>query len=252
MLMPMPLTLHQHRFAIYLIAITLGSTWPGASFCQNLTPFDAAAGVALHPAWVVSGLPADKAVPRSRFSLVPLAGDTVLELSTNASYGVISHAWAGPVPPYLSWRWRLERGLPQADIATKPGDDAALKVCVMFDQPLADIPFGQRAALSLARAVTGQSLPAATLCYLWDSRYPAGSAGANPYSARVRYLVLDGPASPSGQWVTQRRNVTEDFARLFGQESRSTPPVIAVAVGADSDNTGGQSLAYLTQMRWNP
>jgi hypothetical protein len=46
--------------------------------------------------------------------------------------------------------------------------------------------------------------------------------------------------------------VTEDFARLFGQESRSTPPVIAVAVGADSDNTGGQSLAYLTQMRWNP
>ena len=252
MLMPMPLTLHQHRFAIYLIAITLGSTWPGASFSQNLTPFDAAAGVALHPAWVVSGLPADKAVPRSRFSLVPLAGDTVLELSTNASYGVISHAWAGPVPPYLSWRWRLERGLPQADIATKPGDDAALKVCVMFDQPLADIPFGQRAALSLARAVTGQALPAATLCYLWDSRYPAGSSGANPYSARVRYLVLDGPASPSGQWVTQRRNVTEDFARLFGQESRSTPPVIAVAVGADSDNTGGQSLAYLTQMRWNP
>ncbi len=228
------------------------ATWPSAVFSQNLAPFVAAAGVALHPAWVASGLPADKGVPRSRFSLVPLAGDTVLELTTNASYGVLSHAWAGPAPQYLSWRWRLERGLPQADIATKPGDDAALKVCVMFDQPLADIPFGQRAALSLARAVTGQALPAATLCYLWDSRYPAGSSGANPYSARVRYLVLDGPASPSGQWVTQRRNVAEDFARLFGQESRSTPPVIAVAVGADSDNTGGQSLAYLTQLRWNP
>ncbi len=250
--MPMPLTVQQLRIAIILIAITLISTWPAASFSQNLAPFDAAAGVALHPAWVVSGLPADKGVPRSRFSLVPLAGDAVLELSTNASYGVISHTWAGPAPHHLSWRWRLERGLPQADIATKPGDDAALKVCVMFDQPLADIPFGQRAALSLARAVTGQALPAATLCYLWDSRYPAGSAGANPYSARVRYLVLDGPASPSGQWVTQRRNVAEDFARLFGQESRSTPPVIAVAVGADSDNTGGQSLAYLTQLRWNP
>lgn len=248
----MRITLFRYRFAIYFIATTLISTWPGAAFSQNLAPFDAAAGVALHPTWVVSGLPADKAVPRSRFSLVPLAGDTVLELSTNASYGVISHAWAGPVPRYLSWRWRLERGLPQADIATKPGDDAALKVCVMFDQPLADIPFGQRAALSLARAVTGQALPAATLCYLWDSRYPAGSSGANPYSARVRYLVLDGPASPSGQWVTQRRNVAEDFDRLFGQESRSTPPVIAVAVGADSDNTGGQSLAYLTQLRWNP
>lgn len=248
----MGVTLLQHRNAVYWIATALVCTWPGAALSQNLAPFDAAAGVALHPAWVASGLPADKGVPRSRFSLVPLAGETVLELTTNASYGVISHAWAGPAPRHLSWRWRLERGLPQADIATKPGDDAALKVCVMFDQPLADIPFGQRAALSLARAVTGQALPAATLCYLWDSRYPAGSAGANPYSARVRYLVLDGPASPNSQWVPQRRNVAEDFARLFGQETRSTPPVIAVAVGADSDNTGDQSLAYLTQLRWNP
>ncbi len=248
----MGVTLLQHRNAVYWIATALVCTWPGAALSQNLAPFDAAAGVALHPAWVASGLPADKGVPRSRFSLVPLEGETVLELTTNASYGVISHAWAGPVPAHLGWRWRLERGLPQADIATKPGDDAALKVCVMFDQPLADIPFGQRAALSLARAVTGQALPAATLCYLWDSRYPAGSSGANPYSARVRYLVLDGPASPSGQWVTQRRNVAEDFARLFGQESASTPPLLAVAVGADSDNTGGQSLAYLTQLRWNP
>ena len=248
----MGVTLLQHRNAVYWIATALVCTWPGAALSQNLAPFDAAAGVALHPAWVASGLPADKGVPRSRFSLVPLEGETVLELTTNGSYGVISHAWAGPAPRHLSWRWRLERGLPQADIATKPGDDAALKVCVMFDQPLADIPFGQRAALSLARAVTGQALPAATLCYLWDSRYPAGSSGANPYSARVRYLVLDGPASPSGQWVTQRRNVAEDFARLFGQESASTPPLLAVAVGADSDNTGGQSLAYLTQLRLNP
>ena len=248
----MGVTLLQHRNAVYWIATALVCTWPRAVFSQNLAPFDAAAGVALHPAWVASGLPADKGVPRSRFSLVPLAGETVLELTTNASYGVISHAWAGPVPAHLGWRWRLERGLPQADIATKPGDDAALKVCVMFDQPLADIPFGQRAALSLARAVTGQALPAATLCYLWDSRYPAGSAGANPYSARVRYLVLDGPASPNSQWVTQRRNVAEDFASLFGQETRSMPPVIAVAVGADSDNTGGQSLAYLSQLRWSP
>ncbi len=248
----MGVTLLQHRNAVYWIATALVCTWPGAALSQNLAPFDAAARVALHPAWVASGLPADKGVPRSRFSLVPLEGETVLELTTNASYGVISHAWDGPAPRHLSWRWRLERGLPQADIATKPGDDAALKVCVMFDQPLADIPFGQRAALSLARAVTGQALPAATLCYLWDSRYPAGSAGANPHSARVRYLVLDGPASPTGQWVTQRRHVAEDFARLFGQESRTTPPVIAVAVGADGDNTGGQSLAYLAQLRWNP
>ncbi len=146
------------------MATALICTWPGAVLSQNLAPFEAAAGGALHPTWVASGLPADKGVPRSRFTLVPLAGETVLALASDKSYGVLSQAWSGPAPAHLGWRWRLERGLPEADIATKPGDDAALKVCVMFDQPLADIPFGQRAALSLARAVTGQALPAATLC----------------------------------------------------------------------------------------
>ena len=29
-------------------------------------------------------------------------------------------------------------------------------------------------------------------CYLWDSRYPAGTRGVNPYTGRVRYLVLNG------------------------------------------------------------
>ena len=151
----------------------------------------------------------------------------------------------------MNWRWRLEQPLTAADIHTKAGDDAALKVCVMFDQPLADIPFFQRAALGLARTATGQNLPSATLCYLWDSRYPAGTHGPNPYSARVRYIVLNGAESSTGQWVSQRRRIADDFALLFGQETKALPPITAIAVGADSDNTQGSSLAYLAQLRWS-
>ncbi|HSN78943.1 MAG TPA: DUF3047 domain-containing protein, partial [Rhodoferax sp.] len=168
------------------------------------------------------------------------------------SYGVLTHAWQGAAPEFLSWRWRLEQPLGNADIKSKAGDDAALKVCVMLDQPLADIPFLQRSALALARSVSGQNLPSATLCYLWDSRYPAGTRGPNPYSARVRYIVLNGSESDAGQWVTQRRRIADDFALLFGQETLSLPPVTAVAVGADSDNTQGSSLGYVAQLRWLP
>ena len=238
--------------ASFLIAITSIAAWPGVVFGQQLAPFSGTPVGALHPAWKESGLPADRQVPRSRLTPTLLEGEPVLQLATDRSYGVLTHDWRGATPGRLQWRWQLVRGLPQADIARKAGDDAALKVCVFFDQPLADIPLLQRAALSLARNATGQDLPSATLCYLWDNRYPAGTQGANPYSARVRYLVLDGPASPSGQWITQQRNVQEDFARLFGAESASMPPVLAVAVGADSDNTQGQSLAYLSQLRWIP
>jgi hypothetical protein len=55
-----------------------------------------------------------------------------------------------------------------------------------------------------------------------------------------------------GQWTTQRRRINEDFQRLFGAESSITPPVTTIAVGADSDNTQGRSVAYLSQLRWLP
>lgn len=226
------------------------------AFCQTmpsaaLAPFAAPNGTTLHPSWELSGLPDNKA-PRSVFETLTLNGETVLALRTQASYGVLTHAWQGQAPKFLSWRWRLEQSLRQADIKTKAGDDAALKVCVMLDQPLADIPLLQRSVLALARSVSGQNLPSATLCYLWDSRYPAGTRGANPYSARVRFMVLNGSESATGQWVSQRRNIAEDFALLFGQESPALPPVTAVAVGADSDNTQGSSLGYVAQLRWLP
>jgi hypothetical protein len=248
------------RFFVFLfvaltgptLALSQTATTPNPASTLQLAPFSAANASTLHPAWQLTGLPGDHAAPRTRFEMTSLGGESVLQISTDKSYGVLTHAWQGAAPAQLEWRWRVQIPLANADLATKAGDDAALKVCVMFDQASADIPLLQRASLALARTATGQALPAATLCYVWDKRYPAGTLGANPYSARVRYIVLDGMTAPPGQWLTQRRRVAEDFQTLFGKESAVTPPVIAVAVGADSDNTQGQSLAYLSQLRWLP
>ncbi len=230
----------------------LAQTPPPPSPPKPLAPLALPDARTLHPAWRLSGLPGKHAMPLTRFVPVQQDSQTVLQITTDQSYGVLAHEWKGSVPGELAWRWRLDQPLERADIATKAGDDAALKVCVMFDQPLADIPFWQRTALSLAGSATGQDLPRATLCYLWDSRYPAGTSGHNPYTARVRYLVLEGPTSTLGQWVSQRRNVAQDFQRLFGRESPTTPPVLAVAIGADSDNTAGRSLGYVADVRWLP
>lgn len=247
---------------INLIAALAILAFSTACFAQNslptlaLAPFSDSDGdtarPALHPAWRLTGLPAKLKVPIAKFEVTSAGGEAVLQISTDKSYGVLTHAWQGPAPAQLAWRWRVTQPVANANLSTKAGDDAALKVCVMFDQATADIPFLQRAALALARTATGQDLPSATLCYVWDARSPIGTSGANPYSARVRYIVLNGPGNPSGQWQTQQRRVADDFQALFGAESASTPPIIAIAVGADSDNTQGQSLAYLSQLRWLP
>ena len=140
-----------------------------------------------------------------------------------------------------------------ADILTKAGDDAALKLCVMFDHPLNSVPFVERTLLRIARSLSGEDLPAATLCYVWDSVYKAGLQGANPYTQRVRFITLQGKGAPLAQWHTESRDVGADFAKLFPDElpaGAAAPKVRAVLIGADSDNTGAESLAWVQSVSW--
>ena len=221
------------------------TTTPGSAPPPVLPPFSHAAGGAPSAPWRVVGLPNGK-VPLTQMDVVVLDGAPVLRLRTDQSYGALSHA----LPPQtgvgvLRWRWRLDQPMPSANLLRKDGDDAPLKVCALFDLPLDAIPFIERNLLRLARRVGAEHLPGATLCYVWDHTLPAGTVLANAYSRRVRYLVLDSGTPNLGQWVPHTRDLHADFLRAFGAESDTVPPLLAIAVGADSDNTGSTSLGYL-------
>ena len=203
--------------------------------------------------WRVVGLPPGKA-PLSALEVVRHQGEPVLRLRTHASYGTLHHALPSGTPTApglrLVWQWKLEQALAQANLLHKDGDDAALKVCALYDLPLDAIPFGERTLLRLARQVTGEYLPGATVCYVWDTRLPEDTVLPNAYSRRVRWLVLDGHNAPLGSWRAHTRDLHADFLRAFGEESSSVPPLLAIVVGADADNTGGQSLGYLRPLQW--
>ncbi len=212
---------------------------------QGLQPFSSAAPGAPPAPWRLVGLPKDKA-PLAQLDIVALDGAPVLRLRTDQSYGTLSHA----LPPDtaaggLRWRWRLDVPMPAANLRRKDRDDAPLKVCAMFDLPLSAIPFVERSLLRLARSVSGEYLPGATLCYVWDHTLPAGTELANAYTRRVRFVVLDSGSQRLGQWVAHQQDLHADFLRLFGAESDTVPPLLAIVVGADSDNTGSTSLGYL-------
>ena len=67
-------------------------------------------------------------------------------------------------------------------------------------------------------------------------------------------LVLNSGDKRLGQWVTHQRDVAADFKQAFGREngSDSLPALDGVLVGADSDNSGGQSLAYVGDITLAP
>lgn len=249
---------HRRHIATLTISViaVLSAAAPRIALAQQplLMPLASTSGTTPPTPWRAVGLPPGKA-PLARFDVVNIDGVRALRLQTDSSYGTLAHEISdrtSVADATLKWRWRLDQPLAKADLRIKDGDDAALKVCVMYDMPLAQVPFVERNLLRLARSLSKELLPTATVCYVWDPGLSPGTALPNAYSRRVRYLITDGPEAAIGQWQTRERRTGADFLQLFGDESAVVPRILAVVVGADADNTAGSSLGYITDLTLVP
>lgn len=220
----------------------------------------AASALALPPladpaAWRIAGLPRSS-VPLTRFAFETVDGRAAVRVEAEGSYGNLVHALddaaAAGGPRRLRWSWRLDRPLAAADLRTRDGDDAALKVCALFDLPLDALGVIERAKMRMARALADEWLPAATLCYVWDPALPPGTLLPNAHSPRLRWIVARGRGTPAGAWQDESHDLRADFLRAFGDESTTLPPLRALALGADADNTGGRSLGYVAGVELAP
>jgi hypothetical protein len=202
--------------------------------------------------WRVVTLPAQKP-PVTRYTAERVDGRDAVRVEAAASYGNLVYGLPGVAAPRtLRWAWRMGQPNAAADLRVKSGDDAAVKVCLSFDLPMSAVPFVERQLLRLARSRTGENLPAATLCWVWAGAEERGTRLDNAYSRRVRTIVLRNRSDAPGPWQAESRDVAADFLRAFGDESPTVPPLTAVIVAGDADNTGGRSLAHVTDLAFAP
>ncbi|MDD5558086.1 DUF3047 domain-containing protein [Candidatus Methylomirabilis sp.] len=132
--------------------------------------------------------------------------------------------------PILTWRWKVDR-LPLAgDVREKSKNDQAAQIYVIFPN-------------SLIR------LRSPMLGYLWDSNAPAGTT-ADGYSpvTPIKVMVLRSGKQQLGKWVQERRNVAEDYVRLFGQNS--LPKVGRVAIWINSQHTKSTAQASFADLQF--
>jgi len=239
------------RSALLLLSALFGFASGVMAQAPALTPFGASGGAPAAP-WHVVGLP-QQTKPVTQFSVVDLDGKRALKVESQEAYGNLVHPlnWT-TTSAKLAWQWRIEQPIEASDLQTKGGDDTALKVCVSFDLSIDKIPFGDRQLLRFARSKTTEPVPAATVCYVWDAKLAAGTALDNAFTKRIRYMVVRSGPQKLNQWTSERRDVTADFLKLFGSESDTVPPIIGVAIGADSDNTKSHSIGYVTGVALEP
>jgi len=232
--------------AIAAAVMSAAALLPTQPTAAGLAPFSSAALGAPPKSWTVVTLP--KLPRHTRYEIVNFDGANVLRVTADDSYANLLHPLNGAAALHLHWRWRVERPIEQADLTRKEGDDVPARVCALFDLPADRLQLGDRFSVELGRALFDPNLPAASICYVWDRRLAPGTWLANAYTDRVQMLVLR--RGGYGQWFDEVRDLAADFARAFPHEARAgTPPLAALAVSADADNTHGASLAYFGDLR---
>jgi hypothetical protein len=116
----------------------------------------------------------------------------------------------------LRWRWRIagvNTNGSERELATF---DHAARLFVAFDTFIG---------------------PPRTLNYVWANVEPPGTLLPHPKSGRTQMFVLESGNARAGEWVTEERDVTADWARAF--PGKTMPKVAGLGVMTDSDSLGG-------------
>lgn len=178
--------------------------------------------------------------PRTEYRLVRTEEGVALEASADQSAsGIYRRIRIDPRRhPELEWRWRVGNLIAGADERVAAAEDSPARLILAFHGDAGKLDFGERSHLRLAKALSGQALPYATLMYVWSNKLPAGTVLENPHIGRIRMIVVASGPDGVGQWRDYRRNVLEDYRLAFGEDPWD---IVAVGVMTDSDNTRQQA-----------
>jgi hypothetical protein len=79
--------------------------------------------------------------------------------------------------------------------------------------------------------------------YVWDTTAPADTIVTSESSRLVTYVAVRSGAAELGRWLTETRNVRDDYLRIYGEAPAED--VGAVSVAIDSNDTRSSAESYI-------
>lgn len=220
----------------------LASAGTAAAQAARVAPFSQGTpGTTMPTGWTPLTFP--RIANHTRYTLVRDGDGVVMRAEAAASASGLTFRLGVPANDarVLRWRWKVDR-LPQgADASKQLADDAPARVYVTFQHDPARLAPVERIVYEAARTLYGEAPPHASLMYVWDVAGSASQTFWNPYTKRVRTIVVEGGRGRVGQWLAYERDVVADYRAAFGEDP---PPVSGVAIMTDADNTGDQASAW--------
>jgi hypothetical protein len=141
----------------------------------------------------------------------------------------------------IKWRWKVSNIYQAGDANSKSGDDYPARIYIAFAFDPEAATFIEKLKYNAANAMTEDTLPGSALNYIWANKLSVGQIVTNPYSEQTKMIAVQSGEALLGQWVDNARNIAADYQAAFGREP---PPIIAIGIMSDSDNTGEAAEAW--------
>jgi hypothetical protein len=161
------------------------------------------------------------------FTIEQGAGRRIIHLGSRDEHSTIVRDITGKVnlkeTPILEWTWKATILPTGGDLRRKETTDMAAQLYVVWP----------RFPALLRSRIIG---------YVWDATTPATTIVKSQKTGTVTFVVMRSGSGDLGKWLTERRNVAEDYAKIFG-EFPDDPSAISISI--DSNDTHSLAESFM-------
>lgn len=124
--------------------------------------------------------------------------------------------------PFLEWTWKIVTLPAGADIRQKWTSDLTGHILVAWPR----FP-----ALLRTRLIG----------YVWDTIAPAQTVEKSQKTGAVTFFVVRSGPRDLNRWLTERRNVYEDYRKVFGEDPEN-PQAVVVSIDTNDTHSGAEAF----------
>ena len=164
--------------------------------------------------------------PKYDFVVAQDEGRKALHMKSAGDGSTVSKEVKGKIDlketPVLEWSWKavvLPKG---GDSRKKATDDQAAQIFVVWPR----FPEAVRSRI---------------IGYVWDTTAPVGTIVKSEKTSTVTYVVLRSGTAELGKWMTERRNVADDFRKIYGEDPEP-PGAVSISIDSNDTNSGAESF----------
>jgi Protein of unknown function (DUF3047) len=163
--------------------------------------------------------------PKYDFTVLSENPGRVLRVRSDDDSSTISKELSVDVKqfPVLQWRWKVVVLPKGGDARRKETDDEAAQLYVTFPR----FPSAVRSRI---------------IAYIWDAKAPAGAIFPSQKVGTVTFVVVRSGDADLGRWLTETRNVYDDYKRIYGEEPGETVGAVSISINSQNTHSSAESF----------